>query len=347
MSPTSALTASMLMMLGCASRLWNLHLPSTPVYDETHVGRFLNWYHERRFFFDVHPPLAKLLMYWTATALGFDGRASCPYDDPSPYVSPCSLAPQRLVPALCGACMVPLTYATCCAMELHPLAALLCSWLVLVDPLWIGLSRIHLNDMVQMLFIALTHLLALYACAPPLPNTAREQPRSHLQSIGLLVGTGVCLGCALQCKFAMALTTVAWLGLQNLITLGHLAVEAQGVSTLLSAAVLRGSLLLGIPVAIHLGLFAVHLSYLPNTGNGDGYLSAPPVLPLLFAARPRGGRPVSVNRGDGLLPELRAPCRRTRGPCAPRLFRDCSAVPAAPVFRAAAAPSALCDPSLR
>ena len=29
--------------LACASRLWRLEHPRTPVYDETHVGRFLNW----------------------------------------------------------------------------------------------------------------------------------------------------------------------------------------------------------------------------------------------------------------------------------------------------------------
>ena len=52
-------------------------------------------------------------------------------------------------------------------MRTHLLAALLCSWLVLVDTLFLGVSRLHLNDMVQMLFIALTHWLAIHACKPP------------------------------------------------------------------------------------------------------------------------------------------------------------------------------------
>ena len=106
-------------------RLYNLHEPQTPVYDETHVGRFLNWYHERAFFFDVvcapralheshacargmrppathttapgrlqHGPLSKLMMHWTATRLGFAGRASCPYESSAPYAARCELAPQ-------------------------------------------------------------------------------------------------------------------------------------------------------------------------------------------------------------------------------------------------------------
>ena len=268
---TGAAACTLLTLLGCATRLWNLHHPQTPVYDETHVGRFLNWYHDRAFFFDVHGPLSKLLMYWTATMLGFEGRASCPYEDTQPFAADCSLAAQRLLPALCGACMIPLTFATCCAMRLHPLAAMLCSWLVLVDTLWLGLSRLHLNDMVQMVFIASTHLLAIYSCETPRVAAAGE--RSLLATTGLLAATGMCLGCALQCKYAMALTTLAWLGLQNLAFLAHHWVRWRDLSSLVGQAALRGLLLLGLPLLLHLSLFALHLAYLPNTGNGDGYMS--------------------------------------------------------------------------
>ena len=274
-------------VLGCASRLRNLHHPATPIYDETHVGRFLNWYHDGTFFFDVHGPLAKLLIYWTSSALGFAGRASCPYESPQPYGAECSMAPQRLVPALCGACMVPLTFATCCAMRLHPLAALLCSWLVLVDTLFIGVARVHLNDMVQMLFIALTHLFAIYACAPPPPPPATTTATRHAaaatadggkvrSSIITLAATGFSLGCALQCKYAMALTTLAWLGLQNLLHLGNVAFVTRGfgrLRRLVWESLLRAVLLLGIPLLLHLLLLRLHLSYVPRSGNGDNYMS--------------------------------------------------------------------------
>ena len=268
-------------LLATATRLWNLHLPATPIYDETHVGRFLNWYHERAFFFDVHGPLAKLLMYWTATALGFDGRASCPYESTQPFAANCSLGPQRLVPALCGAAMVPLTFATCCAMRLHPLAAFLCGWLVLIDTLWLGLSRVHLNDMVQMLFIGLTHRLALRACepppAPPIGNddeAGSSSGNSHwLGTVVSLTATGLSLGCALQCKYAMALTTLGWLGLQNLVTLGEMIARGNTTRAILGQAIIRGLLLLGIPLLLHLVLLKVHLAHVPNSGNGDGYLS--------------------------------------------------------------------------
>ena len=196
-------------LLACTTRLWRLDHPGTPVYDETHVGRFLNWYHDRAFFFDVHPPLAKLLMLWVGGRLGFAGRQTCPYESASPYAASCELHAQRLVPAVCGAALVPLALLSARAMGLHPFAVGLAGWFVLVDTLWIGLSRVHLNDMVQMLFIALTHYCALLS-ADPADASIRYTPRK----LALLVATGVSLGCALQCKFAMALTTLAWLGLQ-------------------------------------------------------------------------------------------------------------------------------------
>ena len=248
---SAGIVATVLTLLGAFTRLWRLDSPATPIYDETHVGRFLNWYHEGAYFFDVHPPLAKLGMFWIARALGYTGRASCPYEETAPYAAECALAPQRLLPALCGAALVPLTFATACVMRLHPLAATLGAWVVLVDPLWIGLSRVHLNDMVQMLFIALTHYFAIRACAssttPQEPTTTTRQLHSaskdapiDLQTLVALTAAGVSLGCALQCKFAMALTTLGWLGLQNLWTLAqHLALRRR-VRALLCQAAVRG-----------------------------------------------------------------------------------------------------------
>ena len=180
-------------------RLYNLHEPQTPVYDETHVGRFLGWYHEQAFFFDVHPPLSKLLIFQTASFLGYRGKASCPYESTVPYAAKCDLAPQRLVPALCGAALVPLAMLTCAQMGLRRRAATLAGWLVLVDNLFLSVSRLHLNDMVLLLFIAATHHAALHACHVPPPAEPMPSGRA---TAARLAATGMLLGCALQCKYA-------------------------------------------------------------------------------------------------------------------------------------------------
>lgn len=306
-APASAGTGTIvaLTMAACTLRLWRLHHPETPVYDETHVGRFLGWYHERAFFFDVHGPLAKLSMYWSAVALGYDGRISCPYESAEPFVATCDLLPQRLLPAVCGAALVPLAYCTCARMGLRPLAMLLAGWLVLIDTHLLGVSRIHLNDSIQLLLIALTHHFALGATAAPPPPPAPLPPWPQLLwQLGL---TGLCLGCALQSKYAMALTTLGWLGLQNLWLLGLLAAQRRGARALFLQAAARGLVLLGLPLLLHVLLLRLHLRMLPRTGNGDAYMS-PEFQALPTSARshtpavPRYPRPCDGRRAPLLAP---------------------------------------------
>ena len=46
--------------LGYFSRNWIIEHPNICVFDETHFGNFTNSYNQNTYFFDIHPPLAKL-----------------------------------------------------------------------------------------------------------------------------------------------------------------------------------------------------------------------------------------------------------------------------------------------
>jgi len=311
--------ASCLFLLTLAAgvtRLWRIDLPATPVYDETHVGRFLNWraasavpkrspsnppsqirllarlpprYHQRAYFFDVHPPLAKLAMYRVALALGFRGAASCPYESTEPFAAECDLAPQRLLPALCGTAMVPVAFITARAAGLSRASSLLAAYLVLSDNLFLALSRLHLNDIILALLVSLTHLAALSATRAPPRDAAAPLPLAPLMAAGLA------LGGALQCKYGAPLTTLGWLGLQNLLLLCRLAAQGRSVAALLRQAAARGAILLGLPLAMHVAMLRLHLSLLPNSGDGDGYMSEGFQATLagnpLAASLPPGERP--------------------------------------------------------
>ena len=39
-------------------------------WDETHFGKMANWYINRTFFFDVHPPLGKVSLVYQSVVLG-------------------------------------------------------------------------------------------------------------------------------------------------------------------------------------------------------------------------------------------------------------------------------------
>ncbi len=199
-----------------------------------HVGRFVIWFDEQMDSFDLHPPLLKMLYQVVSRALGHAGRASCSYGAADPFVADhtvpyetCSMWEMRLTPALCGGLLVPVHLLTARLLGVRWPAALLGTLLLLCDNMFFGLSRLHMLDMGTVLLVGLIVLVAIGTqCA-----SDRCGPSAVLPSL-LLALNGVLLGLALASKFAMALPTIAWLGMYNLAALrrhAHAAAAAAAV----------------------------------------------------------------------------------------------------------------------
>ena len=94
-------------------------------------GGFASKYIKGRFFMDVHPPLAKLLITLAGWLAGFDGNFDFKeigkdYLEPKvPYVA------MRLFPAMCGIILVPIMYLTLKAANCRTSTALMGAGLII------------------------------------------------------------------------------------------------------------------------------------------------------------------------------------------------------------------------
>lgn len=142
-----------LLGIAFALRFYQIQHPSEVVFDEVHFGKFAAYYIRREYFFDVHPPLAKLINAAVAWLAGFDGKFE--FDDIGdkyvehnvPYVR------MRAGPAFLGSLLVPLAYAIMRESGYGQAIAVFTSCLVLFENGHITQDRLILLDAALVLFM--------------------------------------------------------------------------------------------------------------------------------------------------------------------------------------------------
>jgi dolichyl-phosphate-mannose--protein O-mannosyl transferase len=96
--------------LSLFTRLWKIGAADYVVWDEAHFGKFGSHYINRDFYFDVHPPLGKMLVGLVGVLSGygggFDFKSGAPYGDKVPYTT------MRVLMAMFGVGMVPVAWWT-------------------------------------------------------------------------------------------------------------------------------------------------------------------------------------------------------------------------------------------
>ena len=101
-------------LLSCWTRFHKIGKSNIVVWDEAHFGKFGSHYLKREFYFDVHPPLGKMLVGLAGLLSGYDGhfefKSGEAYPENVPYTA------MRVMMAMFGVAMVPLGWYT--AVEL-------------------------------------------------------------------------------------------------------------------------------------------------------------------------------------------------------------------------------------
>ncbi|KAB8236802.1 Dolichyl-phosphate-mannose-protein mannosyltransferase-domain-containing protein [Aspergillus alliaceus] len=259
-------------LIAAAVRLFRIYQPTSVVFDEVHFGGFASKYIKGRFFMDVHPPLAKLLITLAGWLAGFNGdfdfkEIGKDYLEPGvPYVA------MRMLPAILGVLTVSLMFLTLKASGCRTSTAVLGAGVVIFENALVTQSRLILLDSPLVFFTALTAMsFTSFTNQQELgPSHAFRGPWWFW-----LVASGVCLGATLSVKW-VGLFTVAWVGSLTILQLWVLLGDTKNVTPRLwfKHFFARFFCLIIIPLGFYCGMFAIHFLCLVNPGEGDGFMSS-------------------------------------------------------------------------
>ncbi|OHT15989.1 Dolichyl-phosphate-mannose-protein mannosyltransferase [Tritrichomonas foetus] len=233
------------------TRLWLIADPDQITFDEVHFGNFTNWYIKKEFFFDIHPPLGKMIMAAIADLTQYKGDIDYGSKFGQSYHhNELFFVSQRITPAIFSAMTSPLIYAACRCLSFSTLSSFCAGIILTSDISLIVEGKFILSDGVLHFFVAL-HIFTL--CL--------------FLSKSTLFRTLICgftLGCAAACKYT-ALGLYAIDGMSQLVWIF--------VSVPKLSQVIKRALLLLIPSFVaFLGAWIWHFIILYYTGHNSEYL---------------------------------------------------------------------------
>ncbi|KAG6331057.1 hypothetical protein ID866_8031 [Astraeus odoratus] len=247
-------------------RLFRISQPGSVVFDEVHFGKFAGRYIKTRYFVDVHPPLAKLLITAAAFLCGFDGDFD--FKDigkdfvNTPYVA------MRLVPAVLGVATIPVAYLTLRALDCKASTALLASLFLTFENGLITQSRHILLDSPLVFFTALTIFLFV-----GFSNEDRHRPFSEWWWAWLVL-TGLSLGAVVSCKW-VGLFTITTVGVCTILRLWLLLGDTHvSIRTWTRHFFARTLCLILVPILFYMTMFEIHFMILGSSGDGDAFMSS-------------------------------------------------------------------------
>lgn len=254
-----------------ATRLYDIHEPAHVCWDETHFGKMASWYLNRTFFFDVHPPLGKMLIALSGHLTGYDGRFAFDkpgdqYDHWTQYIG------MRVFCAMLGLAIPAFVYKATLSMTQSIHSATLAAFLIVFDNGMITLTRYILLDPPLLFFISAS-ILGMAEFSFRLGPQTNAQPFTHVWWFWLL-WTGVSISCAFSVKF-VGLFIVALIGLRTVHDLWVLLGDvSKPISYFLKHLLARILCLIIVPILLYMTFFWTHLHQLNHSGNGDGFYSS-------------------------------------------------------------------------
>jgi dolichyl-phosphate-mannose--protein O-mannosyl transferase len=283
-----ALLLSLLTATAFAVRFWRLFHPPGVVFDEVYFGNFSNFYIQSQFFYDIHPPLAKIVAFLFANLSEYDGSINF-QNCPGGLYPIADYVQLRVTPALFSALCGPLVYLSVRFASFGPAAATVSAVLTIFDTSLGTEGRHILSDGILHFFsilhiVILIHTMSLAGRGPPFCLW-------HFL-------TAASLGAACSCK------NTAWglCAMDGICYIIHFSrtLKLGWLDYCFELFIWGGSLAV-VTFLVYVASFSLHLILLPFAGPGLGYLR--PEMKAQLIPNDNGGAGLWARRlaGPGLF----------------------------------------------
>lgn len=244
-----------ILVLSIITHLFRFGFPNSVVFDEVFFGKFTSLYVHNSYFFDQHPPFAKLLFALLGYIFGV-GNYDINWDAIGNFMPPEAIA-VRILPVLAGIVLPLVIYSLCRSLRFSRIASSVAGILVALEGSLIVQSRYILMDSIMLLTGFLSFLFYFKYL---------ERDR---YSRWYMAGSIACAMMALSVKWT-GLTFLFMIVILEAYRLFALNVKVQDWFK----RVIKFSLIFIIPAAVfYYSLFLIHFAILYKTGPGDVFMS--------------------------------------------------------------------------
>ncbi|MFA6295445.1 MAG: phospholipid carrier-dependent glycosyltransferase [Candidatus Paceibacterota bacterium] len=231
--------------------------PAELVFDEVYFGNFASAYNTGMYFFDIHPPLGKLLISAAGYIGGFNA-VSTDYAAIGNTFTDSAYIWYRILPILAGFLLPIVIFLLCRKLKLSPLASFLAGLFIILENSLLIQSRFIFLDS----FLLLFGFLSLYFYL----SARQSESRRHFL-----------LNFILSAIFVTLSFSVKWTGLSffGLIALAETWDLFRNVKSFVvwKKYFFRALLFSLISFIIYFSIFAIHFSLLPKSGPGDAFMT--------------------------------------------------------------------------
>lgn len=242
-----------LLVLAVVTRFWYFGQPKEIVFDEVYFARFSANYFSGEYYFDIHPPLAKLILAGSAKLFGHSPEVGFDFSSIGNKFTPESKTFfyfLRFVISIFGVLLPLAMYFLARQLSLDRWASFLVGLLVVFDNAFLVQSRYVLTDIFLLVFGVLG--LAFFFKA-----------RKTKKSFWLYILTGIFLAASFSVKW----TGLIFSGVAGLVYIYDIWQSKD------KKDLLKKSIQIIIPAFIlYVLVFAVHFKSLPFSGSGDIFM---------------------------------------------------------------------------